>query len=273
MFRNYINNIKVILQSYNNPLKRVEHIEEKDKLEREFYDISAQEYLQNFDEKLFLYDENEYLPLSHQYFYSRLENIKDMNILDCCCGPGVTAVSCAKRGALVTGIDISPGMIDLARKNTELNRVDDRVDLKVMSVQKMDFEDNSFDYVVGIGALHHLNLDLAGKEISRVLKPGGKVLFIEPRIPFKWLIVLRSLIPAKCHESPGGGQMTDRETEQFAGYFSSFTPAYFLFLKKFTRLPFLKRFDAQLDALDCFLVKKIPPIRLVYWAFVLEYTG
>ena len=51
-----------------------------------------------------------------------------------------------------------------------------------MSVQEMPFASNSFDYVVDIGALHHLQLDLAGPEIARVLKPSGKAIFIEPNL-------------------------------------------------------------------------------------------
>ena len=94
----------------------MENLPRKDKLEREFYDKEAEKYLENFDERLFRYDENEEMPLTHRYFYSLLENIEGRSILDCCCGHGFASVKCAKRGALVSGIDISPKMVELAKK-------------------------------------------------------------------------------------------------------------------------------------------------------------
>lgn len=190
ILKSYIENSRKVIRSYNNPLKRKENVLLKDRLEKEFYDKEAEKFLNDFDENLFCYDENEELPLTHQYFYSLLENIKGKHILDCCCGHGFASVKCAKRGARVTGIDISPKMIKLVKKNATFNSVSDRTDFKVMSAQKMNFKDEEFDYVIGIGALHHLNLELAAKEISRVLRPGGRAIFIEPRIPFKWLIYI-----------------------------------------------------------------------------------
>lgn len=266
----YIQNARTVLRSLNNPLKKPENIDEKDELEREFYDKIAEEHLHDFNEGLFRYDENEAFPKSHQYFYSKLEGLEGKSVLDVCCGYGFTSVKLAARGARVTGIDISPKMIELSRKNAEFNHLPARVDLRVMSAQKMDFADNQFDYVVGLGALHHLNLEAAGNEIFRVLKPRGKALFVEPRIPFKWLIILRSVIPAKCFESPGGSQLSDEEIKSFANLFSSHHVQYFLFLKKLCRFPFLKRFEGRFDRIDFHLVQKLPFLRRFYWAFVIE---
>lgn len=62
---NYIENIKTVLRTINNPLKRLENVYKKDKLEKEFWDKEAEKYLQNFDEELFRYDENEPFPPRH----------------------------------------------------------------------------------------------------------------------------------------------------------------------------------------------------------------
>ncbi len=236
----------------------------------QFYDEEAEKYLNNFDENLFRYDENEEMPLTHQYFYSLLENIKDKMILDCCCGHGFASVKCAKRGARVTGIDISPKMIQLAKKNAQFNNVANYTNFEVMSAQKMNFKDEQFDYVIGIGALHHLNLEFAAKEISRVLRPEGRGIFIEPRIPFKWLIFIRSLFPNKCFESPGGSQLNEKDLELFLNHFSQFHFEYFMFLKKLSRFPLFNKVDKQLDKIDSWLIKKLPHLKLFYWAFVLE---
>jgi ubiquinone/menaquinone biosynthesis C-methylase UbiE len=141
-----------------------------------------------------------------------------------------------------------------------------------MSAEKMSFKNNSFDYVVGLGALHHLNIELASKEIYRVLKNGGKAIFLEPRIPFKWIMVLRSVIPVPCNESPGGGSLDDNELYKFVRHFTDSEIHYFLFLRKIFRIPILRRFELKADRIDSFIINKFPFSRKLCWAFVLEFT-
>ena len=269
--RSYLENSRAIRRSYNNPLKKVENLSRKDELEKQFYDREAEECLTDFDAERFLYDEDEDMPLSHLHLYSLLRDVSGKKILDCCCGYGITSVRCAKRGASVMGIDVSPGMIDVARKNAELNSVSDNIDLSVMSVQDMKLDSNTFDYAVGLGALHHLNLDLAGREISRVLKDGGTAIFLEPRIPFRWMVLLRSLFPNKCLESPGGGQLSDKEVRAFSRHFSSHSADYFLLLRKLERFPVLRRVSSTLDRCDHLLLDAFPGLRKLCWAFVLQF--
>ena len=71
---------------------------------------------------------------------------------------------------------------------------------KVMSGEKFDFSDSSVDVVIGLDALHHLRSPQQHfNELLRVLKPGGKVFYIEPnwnlfsKICFK--IILKYLHP------------------------------------------------------------------------------
>ncbi len=266
----YLENSRRIRESYNNPLKTTEYLPLKDKLEQQFYDDEAQRHLDHFDKKLFLYDPNEALPQSHRFFYSQLTDIKGKAILDIGCGYGFTSVNLAKRGGIITGIDISPKMVELARKNAQFNAVEDSVAVQRMSAQNMMFEANTFDYVVGFGILHHLNLQLAGQEISRVLKPGGEAFFIEPRIPFKWLIFVRSVFPNKCFESPGGSQLDDRDIACFRSFFSGYQIRYFLFLKKLTRFPGFKKLGNTLDRIDEHLLQRLPWLWRLYWAFVIK---
>mgnify|MGYP006292796437 CR=1 FL=1 len=268
--KEYIENSKRIRQSYNNPLKHVEKLALKDELERQFYDDEATPFLQDFKTEVFLYDPNEEMPLSHKYFYSQLQEVEHKRILDIGCGYGFTSVNLAKRGAVLSSIDISPKMIELTIRNAVFNHVDDKITAEIMSAQNMQFKDNTFDYVVGFGILHHLNLDLAGNEIARVLKPGGRALFIEPRIPFKFLIFVRSLLPHTCFESPGGSQLTDKEIDAFASHFTSSQIKYFLFLRKLSRFPFFKKFANRWDQFDVALIKRFPTLKTLYWAFVID---
>ncbi len=53
-------------------------------------------------------------------------------------------------------------------------------DFQIMDAHELAFEDNSFDVVYGGGMLHHLEYERALKEIRRVLRPGGHMIFREP---------------------------------------------------------------------------------------------
>jgi ubiquinone/menaquinone biosynthesis C-methylase UbiE len=272
VFQAYLANSKKIRNSLNNPLKRIENLAVKDRLEQQFYDDEAEKYLDHFDENLFRYDEHEQMPSSHRFFYSLLQDVENKKILDICCGYGFTSVRLAKKGGLVTGIDISPKMIRLTERNAEFNHVQDRITATIMSAQNIEFGDDSFDAVVGIGALHHLNLEKAAGEIGRVLKKGGTAIFIEPRIPFKGLIFVRSLLPNPCFESPGGSQLSDRDIESMSALFAETKIEYFLFLRKLTRFPLFNKIPDQLDRCDLVLVQRFPMMKKLYWAFVLQFT-
>jgi ubiquinone/menaquinone biosynthesis C-methylase UbiE len=53
-------------------------------------------------------------------------------------------------------------------------------DFILMDAHDLQFEDETFDFVFGDAILHHLNMASALDEIFRVLKPNGKILFVEP---------------------------------------------------------------------------------------------
>ena len=53
-------------------------------------------------------------------------------------------------------------------------------DFILMDAHDLQFEDETFDFVFGDAILHHLNMAPALDEIFRVLKPNGKILFVEP---------------------------------------------------------------------------------------------
>ena len=53
-------------------------------------------------------------------------------------------------------------------------------DFTLMDAHDLQFEDETFDFVFGDAILHHLNMVPALDEILRVLKPNGKILFVEP---------------------------------------------------------------------------------------------
>lgn len=97
-----------------------------------------------------------------------VKNIKGKRLLDIGCGAGVHIKAYSKKGAKCSGIDISETMIEMAKKNNP------KVEFKVGTVTKLPYKSNSFDVVTCSLILDYIaDLNLAYKEINRILKKGG----------------------------------------------------------------------------------------------------
>ena len=110
--------------------------------------------------------------------FDRLGDLRGKTALDYGCGHGMAAVVLARRGAAVTGFDLSPGYVAEARERTRANGV--AATFVVADGEELPFPDDSFDAVWGNAILHHLDLARAGAELRRVLRPGGVAVFCEP---------------------------------------------------------------------------------------------
>ena len=97
----------------------------------------------------------------------------------------------------LTCINISEKELKKGIKNAKKARTNQFCEhqFRVMDAHSLDFPDNSFDIVFGTGILHHLDFEVAVKEISRVLKNDGEMVFVEPlaRNPIAKLV--RKLTP------------------------------------------------------------------------------
>ena len=110
--------------------------------------------------------------------FALLGDLRGKEVLDYGCGHGMASVVLARRGGCVTGFDLSPGYIAEAKERAAANRVS--VDFLQADAERLPFADRSFDAVWGSAILHHLDLDRAGRELFRVLRPGGVAVFCEP---------------------------------------------------------------------------------------------
>lgn len=100
-------------------------------------------------------------------------------VLEYGCGTGGHSLEIARLGGLVTGIDISAVGIEMAAQKAAAEGLTGAT-YAVMDAENLEFPDGSFDVVIGEGILHHLNLERSYREISRVLAPGGRAIFMEP---------------------------------------------------------------------------------------------
>ncbi|MFB7110802.1 class I SAM-dependent methyltransferase [Streptomyces sp. NPDC056291] len=94
-------------------------------------------------------------------------------ILDAGCGSGPLSAALRDRGAVVTGVDASAGMLALARR-----RLGNDVALHLADLSDpLPFDDGAFDDVVASLVLHYLeDWGPTLAEIRRVLRPGGRLI-------------------------------------------------------------------------------------------------
>jgi ubiquinone/menaquinone biosynthesis C-methylase UbiE len=107
-------------------------------------------------------------------------DIAGLNVLDAGCGSGAHAAEFVARGAIVTGIDKSSGMLALARERLGRAATFFEADLAA----RLRFADGAFDRVLAALVLHYIeDWSLPLSEFRRVLAPGGK-LVISTHHPF-----------------------------------------------------------------------------------------
>lgn len=102
-------------------------------------------------------------------------------ILDYACGNGVWSTYFALTGAArIVGFDLAETGIRRGTDRLRAQGLDDKVKLLVMDACQLDFPDNEFEMVIGVGVLHHVS-KYPGifEELYRVMKPGAKAYFLE----------------------------------------------------------------------------------------------
>jgi 2-polyprenyl-3-methyl-5-hydroxy-6-metoxy-1,4-benzoquinol methylase len=113
-------------------------------------------------------------------FWELVGHPTDQTILDFGCGDGWLSVSLAKKGNRLHGFDLSASLVSRARQLAEEARVADRATFREMAAETLDYPDASFDLVIGTSILHHVELEVTLQRLRRVLKPGGRAIFLEP---------------------------------------------------------------------------------------------
>jgi SAM-dependent methyltransferase len=143
-----------------------------------------------------------------------------------------------------------------------------------MNAEKMDFPDDEFDLVCGFGILHHLNLDVALRELARVLKSDGSCIFLEPLGHNPAINLYRWLTPNMRTEDEHPLLLKDFSI--FRRHFSCLDPL-FVNLTTLATLP-LSRWPSSSKLLrgaagsDKVLFQVLPFIRRFAWNVVLIFS-
>ncbi|MBP3193923.1 class I SAM-dependent methyltransferase [Natronogracilivirga saccharolytica] len=140
------------------------------------------------------------------------ERAEGSKVLEIGCGPNINTPHWVDIAAECHGIDISDVAISQARER--LGKPYSNTHLSVMNAESMEYDDNYFDVVCGKGIIHHLNTESAFKEVSRVLKPGGLAVFIEPLGHNPFINLYRRLTPKMRSDDEHPLLMSDIEVSQ-----------------------------------------------------------
>ncbi|MFQ5656058.1 MAG: glycosyltransferase [Candidatus Methylomirabilales bacterium] len=198
-----------------------------------------------------------------QRAFDRLSPLSGRRILELGSGPGEEARDLADRGGWVVALDLVRPPIVLG------GRGENGLVVPVLAdAQSLPFRAGSFDAIFGQAMLMHVDPDRVMKECHRVLRPGGKAIFIEP-LRYHPLVTLYRLLLSPF--SAARPRYLTLEQIEAAGQL--FTAAHH---DEHHLLSVLWAGDnggsSALERLDRWLLRRWPPLRRYCWTTVLEFT-
>jgi ubiquinone/menaquinone biosynthesis C-methylase UbiE len=113
-------------------------------------------------------------PAAHLVKYSGVR--AGQRVLDVACGTGVATVTAARRGCTMSGLDLTPELLERARENARIAGV--KIEWHEGDVEALPFGNAQFDAVMSqFGHMFAPRPEVAISEMLRVLKPGGTIAF------------------------------------------------------------------------------------------------
>jgi 2-polyprenyl-3-methyl-5-hydroxy-6-metoxy-1,4-benzoquinol methylase len=202
------------------------------------------------------------------FAFKQMKDLSQKQILDFGCGEGEVSTQLAKLGAYVTGVDISPDLIEVARKRAELDGVQDRVQFLVCDVEDSPLPPGKFDVLFCYAVLHHIDIRSAFPRLLATLKPGGVAVMLEPITFSPWLKRVRNAVPIPREGGPLDHPLTPEDVKYVTG---SLTHSRLRFFDLFGRLQRLlpkqkgkhqwaAKVTICLGALDRVLLTLCPPL-------------
>jgi ubiquinone/menaquinone biosynthesis C-methylase UbiE len=173
----------------------------------------------------------------------------------------------AKAGAsLSIGIDISRVSVETARHSANSQNLENIMFLQA-DAENTRFPDSCIDVIVCSGMLHHLDLNFAFPELSRILAPNGKILAIEA-LDYNPLIKLYRLITPDMRTEWEKSHILSLKDLKFAENFFDVGDVNYWHVISYAGA-YLPKLMPLLEATDSFLTK-IPFVKRLAWIFTFE---
>ena len=132
--------------------------------------------------------------LNEDFFDILKTKVQSKDVLDYGCGIGNVAEKVINfKPKKLVAIDISGEAIKKAKSETKSE--ESKIDYRVENCENSNLTSDAFDIIYGSGILHHLNLNKSLKELSRILKKGGIILFAEPMATNPIINIYRKFTP------------------------------------------------------------------------------
>ena len=132
--------------------------------------------------------------LNEDFFDILKTKVQSKDVLDYGCGIGNVAEKVINfKPKKLVAIDISGEAIKKAKSETKSE--ESKIDYRVENCENSNLTSDAFDIIYGSGILHHLNLNKSLKELNRMLKKGGIMLFAEPMATNPIINIYRKLTP------------------------------------------------------------------------------
>jgi ubiquinone/menaquinone biosynthesis C-methylase UbiE len=200
----------------------------------------------------------------------RLGDLRGRSVLELGAGSGDLTLEYARAGARLTALDLSPGMVDVARRRVERFVPDADVRFLVSPAETVDAPDGAFELIVGKWILHHTDLEVLTPEIRRLLAPGGRAVFIENSGLNPILRVAREHVTGRFGVRQVG---TPDEHPLVEADFAIFESSFGRVTRAFPRFEFLRLLDRQVfrfrspavsrvcNAVDDFVDRRVPRLQ------------
>jgi len=196
-------------------------------------------------------------------------------VLDLACGVGYSTQELASRGARVIPLDLSGTGLRKTLQRLEKAGLGGKAEAVRSSVEQIPLATGSIEAVFAQNFLMHVNPEKVGQEVWRVLKPGGRAIFVEPLAHHPLVKLYRVLFSSYKGIKPKWTSRGDLALlaqpfsyKKTSGFYLLTALASVGFIQK--RAWLLKPIFGGLHAIDRLLLKIFPGLEKYTWVSVTE---
>jgi len=244
-------------------------LEKRHESEKEFHDLKL-----TVNKKESYYDIG-FTDIIFKEMLKKLGDINQKNVLEFGCGDGWLTRLLASKGANIWSFDISNEAVNQNKAMIKQMKLEHRVQIDQMAAEELKYDSDMFDIILGNAILHHLEIEKSLKEMRRVLKKGGRAIFLEPLGHNPLINLFR-----KCTPNMRSKDETPFRFEDFITirkYFPKFQhDEYYLFVVFALSFYFIGAKSLSLKSRDLlarfdqFIISCIPFLRRYCWYSIFE---